>query len=160
MDTEQQKHADLLHPDADKAAMDLPSNVMIVIPVRNMVVFPGLVVPITVGREASVAAAQQAVRSERQVGILLQRNPAESSPGADDLYSVGTASDILRYVTTPDGLHHIVCQGEHRFRVIEFLDDYPFMAARVEHYLDLQDENAEIEARMLQLKQRTAEGRS
>jgi len=135
----------------------LPDDALIIIPVRNMVLFPGMVVPITIGREASVAAAQEVVRTERQVGILLQRQSMVAAPVADDLYSIGTAADILRYVTTPDGSHHIVCQGEHRFRIIEFLDGYPYMVARVERLQDAEDANSEIEARMLQLKQRAAE---
>lgn len=151
------------HEDAGmpEAAIDilpaLPDDALIIIPVRNMVLFPGLVVPITIGREASVAAAQEAVRTERQVGILLQRHPMTAAPDPEDLYKIGTAADILRYVTTPDGSHHIVCQGEYRFRVIEFIDGYPYMVARFEHLQDIESADSEIEARMLQLKQRAIE---
>ena len=136
---------------------ELPEDALILIPVRNLVLFPGLVVPVTIGRESSVAAAQEAVRSERPVGILLQRDPSQANPEIGDLYQIGTSADILRYVTTPDGSHHIVCQGEQRFRVIEFLDGYPFLVARVGRFDELPGETPEIEARMVQLKQRAAE---
>ncbi|MEA5098274.1 MAG: endopeptidase La [Burkholderiaceae bacterium] len=153
MNTEQQNNGNA----TEEKFPELPADALIIIPVRNMVLFPGLVVPVTVGREGSVAAAQEAARSERQIGILLQRDPATASPTASELYPVGTAADILRYVTTPDGSHHIVCQGGQRFRVIEFLSGYPFMAARVERYSEPPFDTTEIEARMVQLKQRTAE---
>ena len=152
MNTKQQKYA----VQADHPA--LPDDALIIIPVRNLVVFPGLVVPVTVGREGSVAAAQEAIRSERQVGILLQRDPETASPTGDELYPIGTAVDILRYVTTPDGAHHVVCQGEQRFRVTEFIEGYPFLAARVERFDEMTGKAPpEIEARMEQLKQRAAE---
>ncbi|MBS1186397.1 MAG: lon2 [Burkholderiaceae bacterium] len=154
MNTEQQNN-DINEMLAGKS--DLPEDALIIIPVRNLVVFPGLVVPVTVGREGSVAAAQEAIRSERQVGILLQRDPETATPAADDLYPIGTAVDILRYVTTPDGAHHVVCQGEQRFRVTEFIDGYPFLAARVERFDEQPGSAPEIEARMVQIKQRAAE---
>ncbi len=148
-------------PDNDNATQEnfpeLPADALIILPVRNMVLFPGLVVPVTVGRASSVAAAQEAARSDRQIGILLQRDPAAASPTPGELYSIGTVADILRYVTTPDGSHHIVCQGEQRFRVVEFLQGYPFMAARIERFADQSVDTPEIEARMVQIRQRTAE---
>ena len=96
-----------------------------------MVLFPGMILPITIGRDNSIAGAQQAVKSERPIGIVLQRNPEIERPGMDDLFPVGTRANVLRYVTTPDGAHHIICQGQQRFRVVELLEGYPFLAARV-----------------------------
>ncbi len=137
---------------------ELPADAIVVIPVRNVVLFPGMVVPIGIGRERSIAAAQEAVRGERQVGIILQRNPETDAPVSDELFPVGTAASILRYVTAPDGSHHIVCQGEQRFRVLEFLDGYPFYVARIERYQEPETEphSSDIEARMVQLKERVA----
>jgi len=137
-----------------RTASDLPQDALIIIPVRSLVLFPGLVMPITVGREGSIAAAQEAARSERQIGVLLQREPDVALPEAKDLYEIGTAGSVLRYITTPDGAHHMICQGEQRFRVLEFLPGFPFLAARVERLSDPQSEQdaQEIEARMLQLK--------
>ena len=136
---------------------ELPQDVLIIIPVRNLVLFPGMVVPVTIGRESSVAAAQEAVRRDSQLGILLQRDPDTASPNQDELYPVGTVASVLRYVTTPSGAHHIVCQGEQRFRITEFIEGYPFLAARVERYNEEEENGIEIEGRMVQLKQRAGE---
>src|SRR5271169_288998 len=97
----------------------LPSDALIIVPVRNTVLFPGLVLPITLGRPKSIAAAQQAVRDQRQVGILLQRDAEVADPTQIDMHSMGTLANIVRYITAPDGTHHLVCQGEQRFQVTE-----------------------------------------
>ena len=100
----------------------MPPDALIIVPVRNTVLFPGLVLPITLGRPKSVAAAQQAVREQRQVGILLQREAAVDDPTAIDMHRMGTLANILRFVTAPDGTHHLVCQGEQRFQIVEYLE--------------------------------------
>ena len=68
---------------------------------RNTVLFPGVVAPITIGRPKSIAAAQQAVREQRPIGILLQRNAEVDDPGPDDLHRVCTVANIVRYITGP-----------------------------------------------------------
>jgi ATP-dependent Lon protease len=130
---------------------------LIILPVRNMVLFPGTVLPVAINRERTVAGAQEAVRTERKVGFLLQRSPETENPGADDLYRVGTLANVLRYVTTHDGTHHIVAQGERRFRVLDFKNDGPFMLARVEYTSDKNATGSEVEARMLNLKRLATE---
>ncbi|MFZ3159323.1 MAG: endopeptidase La [Rhodoferax sp.] len=136
----------------------LPDDAMVIVPVRNMVLFPGMVLPVSIGRERSISAAQYAVKAERPVGILMQRNPEADVPTPDDLATVGTVAVILRYVTTPDGLHHIICQGEQRFRVLAYLDGFDFMVARVERIADVgAEDDREIEARYVQLKARAVE---
>ena len=109
----------------------LPPDAVIIVPVRNTVLFPGLVVPITLGRPKSVAAAQQAVREQRQVGILLQREASVDDPTAIDMHRMGTLANVLRFITAPDGTHHVVCQGEQRFQIVEYLSGWPFLVARV-----------------------------
>ena len=94
-----------------------PTDAFLVVPVRNMVLFPEIVTPMTIGRPRSVAAVQQAVREQRQVVIVLQRDPEVAEPAAGDLHAVGTIANILRYVTAPDGEHHLICQGVQRFRI-------------------------------------------
>ena len=135
----------------------LPDDALIIVPVRNMVLFPGMILPITIGRDNSIAGAQQAVKSERPIGIVLQRNPEIERPGKDDLFPVGTRANVLRYVTTPDGAHHIICQGQQRFRVVELLEGYPFLAARVALIEEPEASGKEIEARFMQLKERALE---
>ena len=143
--------------EATSSAPALPDDALVIVPVRNVVLFPGMILPITIGREISIAGAQQAVKTERPIGILLQRNPENDSPALEDLHPVGTLANILRYVTTPDGTHHIICQGQQRFRVLEPLQGYPFMAARVDRIEEPDVTGKEIEARFMQLKERALE---
>ncbi|MEO7010607.1 MAG: endopeptidase La, partial [Caldimonas sp.] len=135
----------------------LPDDALIVLPVRDFVLFPGTVLPLMVGRENSQTAVQEAIRLERPIGVLLQRNGAAEEPGPDDLHRVGTSATVLRYITTPDGAHHAIAQGLRRFRVAEFLGGYPFTVARVEHFEDPEQVDVEIEGRARALRQRAIE---
>ena len=135
----------------------LPSDALIVLPVRNMVLFPEIVFPITLGRPASMAAAQQAVREQRQVILVLQRDPEKTEPGRNDLHRVGTVANILRYITAPDGPHHIICQGVQRYAITDFVEGHPFLLARGLHIPEPTTEGADIEARFLLLQQQVRE---
>jgi ATP-dependent Lon protease len=135
----------------------LPADALIIVPVRNTVLFPGLVLPITLGRPKSIAAAQQAVRDQRQVGILLQRDAEVSEPAPLDMHRMGTLANIVRYVTGPDGSHHLICQGEQRFQVVEYLNGWPFFVARVLQIPEPEAKSAEVEARFVNLKAQTLE---
>jgi ATP-dependent Lon protease len=135
----------------------LPPDALVIVPVRNLVLFPGLVAPIGIGRERSIAAAQEATRGERPVGVLLQRDAAADVPQPEQLHQIGTVATVVRYVTGQDAKHYIVCQGQQRFRVLEFLDGYPYYAARVQLLPDADEHGAAIEARLMQLKERSAE---
>jgi ATP-dependent Lon protease len=136
---------------------ELPPDAVIILPVRETVLFPGVILPITVGRRASIEAAQRAVREQRQLGILMQRDPEVSEPGALDMHRTGTVANVVRYVTTPDGQHHLVCQGEQRFRVVEFLTGWPFMVARVARLEESDERSPAIEARYLNLQRMAVE---
>jgi len=137
-------------PQAD--AVPIPNDALIIVPVRNTVLFPGVVAPITIARPKSVAAAQQALREQRPIGILLQRNPEAEDPTPDDLYRIGTAANIVRYITAPDETHHLICQGVQRARMLDFLPGTPFPAARVLHIPEPTTTSPEIEARFLNLQ--------
>jgi ATP-dependent Lon protease len=130
---------------------------IIIICVRSIVLFPGVVLPISVGRKRSVDALQETVRRRKPVGILLQKDPEMENPGTGDIYSVGTVAAVLRYVTSKDGGHHIICQGIERFRVVEFTQTEPFLIARVERYEEKDVRTKEIEARFLHLKEQARE---
>jgi ATP-dependent Lon protease len=135
----------------------LPPDAMIIIPVRNMVVFPGVILPITLGRQRSIAAAQQAVREQRPVGILMQRNSETADPVPIDMHRMGTIANVVRYITGPDGTHHLVCQGEQRFQIMEFMGGWPFLVARVLRIPEPVTQSDEIEARMLNLREQAVE---
>ena len=141
----------------EAATRPLPEDAIIILPVRNLVLFPGVVLPITVGRPRSRAAAQEAVRAQRPIGVLLQSKPEVDEPGQDDLHWVGTSANVLRYVTAPDGSHHLICQGERRFRVLQFIEGYPFQVARVQFIEETETVDADIEARAHNLMERALE---
>jgi ATP-dependent Lon protease len=134
-----------------------PADTMIVVPVRQMVLFPEIVFPITIGRPLSVQAAQAAVREQRQVLIVLQKDPSIDEPGPDDLHPVGTVANILRYVTAPDGAHHIICQGVQRVRITEFVPGFPYLVAKGVHLPEPQGTGSDIEARFLLLRNQALE---
>ncbi len=138
-------------------APPLPPDALIIIPVRNLVLFPGHVVPITIGRERSVAAAQQALRDQRQVGILMQRNPEVADPTPSDMHRLGAAANIIRFITGADGANHLICQGDQRFQIIEFITGWPFLVARVLRIPEPDARSPEIEARFLHLKTQATE---
>jgi ATP-dependent Lon protease len=142
---------------ASSNQVGIPDDALIIVPVRNMVLFPGMVAPITVTRAKSIAAAQQALREQRPIGIVLQRNIDVEDPSPDDLYRIGTVANIVRYVTAPDNSHHIICQGMQRARILDYLPGTPFLAARVLHVPEPTTSSPETEARFLNLQRQAIE---
>jgi ATP-dependent Lon protease len=151
------------HPSTSSSApteadsVGIPNDALILIPVRNTVLFPGVVAPITIARPKSIAAAQQALREQRPVGILLQRNTEVDDPGPDDLYRICTVANIVRYITGQDDSHHVICQGVQRARILDFLPGTPFLTARVLHIPEPTPSSPEIEARFINLKRQAIE---
>ena len=130
----------------------LPPDALIIVPVRGMVLFPATVLPITLGRPRSVLAAQRAVKEQKPVGIVMQRNAEVADPLPIDLHRMGTVANIVRYITAPDGTNHLICQGEQRFRVLDYLTGWPFFVARTERIAEPTPTSDEIEARFLHLR--------
>jgi ATP-dependent Lon protease len=143
--------------DRAAGAPPLPSDALVIVPVRNFVLFPGVVMPVSIGRARSVAAAQQAIREQRPIGILMQRDPATEDPRPLDLHRMGTVANVARYITAPDGGHHLICQGDQRFQIIEFLDGWPFLVARVLRLPEPSPSGPEVEARFLHLQGQAVE---
>jgi ATP-dependent Lon protease len=138
----------------------LPADATPIVPIRNVALFPGVVMPISLGRELSIAAAQEAVRTGHKIALLAQRDASTEKPGAADLYQIGVLATVIRYVTTPEGAHHLVCQGESRFRVVDMVRETPFLAARIEQIPEPTNTSPEIEARAAFLKERATEALS
>lgn len=136
----------------DKEASQSPiaEDVLIILPVKDFVLFPGVVLPITVSGDKALAAAQEAVRTQRRVGLLLQ---AEN----DEMHRVGTAASIVRFITTADGTHHLIAQGEERFTVLDYVSREPFLVARIESHKEAALFDRDIEARGVTLRERAAE---
>jgi len=155
--TDTTEHVASAADDAQASARALPEDVLILVPMRNTVLFPGVVMPVTLGREQSIAAAQEAVRSERPIGLLLQRDESVETPGADDLHRTGTVANVLRYVTGADGTHHLICRGERRFRIVDFLEGFPFLVARIDYIDEPSTFTKEEEARALVLRKKAVE---
>jgi ATP-dependent Lon protease len=135
----------------------VPEDVLIIIPVRDLVLFPGVVLPVAISGKRALAAAQEAVRTQRRVGLLLQKDAAVEDPDADGLHPVGTAASIVRFVTAADGTHHLICQGEQRFTVLDTVARDPFFVARIEPHREVTVLDREVEARGLNLREKAME---
>ena len=134
------------------AAPAVADDPLIVVPVRNTVLFPGTVFPVALGHDRAVAAAQAAVREERPIGLLMQRDPTQQDPEASGLHRIGTVCNILRYLSAPDGTHHAVLQGVQRFQVRSFLHERPYLTAEVGRMEDPDRQGPAIEATRLHLQ--------
>jgi ATP-dependent Lon protease len=145
------------HTATETTSAAIPADALIIVPVRNTVLFPGVVAPISIARPKSIAAAQQALREQRPIGILLQRNVEVDDPGPEELYRICTVANIVRYITGPDETHHIICQGVQRARILDYLPGTPFPAARVLHIPEPTTSSPEIEARFLNLQKQAIE---
>jgi ATP-dependent Lon protease len=130
---------------------------LILIPMRDVVLFPGMAIPITIGREQSLAAAQEAVKTGKKIGLVLQNQAEVDTPDGSNLHSIGTVANIVRYVTTSSGTHHLVVQGEERFRVLDYVEGLPYLAAHVEMIPEAEDDDSEIKARMRHLQEKAIE---
>jgi ATP-dependent Lon protease len=130
----------------------LPPDALIIVPVRGMVLYPGVVLPVTLNRPRSVLAAQRAVKEQRPIGVIMQRSAAVEDPLPVDLHRIGTVANIVRYITAPDGTNHLICQGDRRFRVLDYLTGWPFFVAKTERIPEPTPSSDEIEARFVHLK--------
>ncbi len=132
-------------------------DVLIVVPVRDMVLFPGVVLPVAITGARALAAAQEAVRTQRRIGLLLQTDSSVDNPDGGGLHAVGTTASIVRFVTAPDGSHHLICQGETRFTVLDYVSSEPFLVARIAAHREGVAAGREIEARGLNLREKALE---
>ncbi len=135
----------------------MPADVFPIVPMRNVVLFPHVLLPITVGREKSIGAVLQAAQAKGLVGIVLQKDPLADDPDRRALCDIGTLSSIVRVVSSADGLRHAVCQGLQRFRLLELVPGYPFMAARIQRIDEAPVPSTEAEALGMQLRERAVE---
>ncbi len=115
--------------DQDKN-MVIPEEIPI-LPLRNTVLFPGVVLPITVGRDKSIKAVQEAYKLDKLIGVIAQKDTNVENPEATDLCSVGTVAKIIKLIKMPDGGTTIIIQGKKRFELLEITSDDPFFKARI-----------------------------
>jgi len=114
-------------------AEDVPE-ILPILPLRNTVLFPGVVIPITVGRDKSIALIREYYKTTRIIGVVAQKDASIEDPEFEDLNEVGTVAQIIKILQMPDGSTTAIIQGKRRFRVTELIQSEPFIKARVEAY--------------------------
>ena len=127
----------LIAPDDDegKSGDPLP-DVLPILPIRNTVLYPGVVIPITVGRQKSIRLVKNSYRGDRIIGVVAQKTNKKEEPRFDDIYNVGTVARIVKMLVLPDGNTTIIIQGKQRFDIIERVEEEPFMTAKVKYLED------------------------
>jgi len=120
----------------EKIVHDVPDNHLPVLALRDVVVFPHMVIPLFVGRKRSIEALEVAMRTNKKVLLLAQRDPAEEDPTSDGLYTVGTAAVILQLLKLPDGTIKLLVEGERRASVVSYLQHDPYFNVEVEFIQD------------------------
>jgi ATP-dependent Lon protease len=140
-------------PSETKPGASLFADTLAILPLRNSVLFPHTVMPLTLGRPASLQAVEEAVRQQRPIGILVQKDPAVEIPQIKDLYEIGTTAEVLRMSPSRDSQRKLIVQGRQRFRIIEFLQTDPFLVARTVLLEESAPRTKEFEARVLHLRE-------
>lgn len=103
-----------------------------ILPLRNTVLFPGVVLPITVGRDKSIKAINEAYKTDKLIGVVAQKNSDIEDPVPDDLLTIGTVARIIKLIKMPDGGTTVIIQGKRRIKIQEFTSEDPYFKARVE----------------------------
>ncbi|PCI94754.1 MAG: endopeptidase La [Flavobacteriales bacterium] len=129
----------LLSPDDEEQinAEETPDELPI-LPLRNTVLFPGVVIPITVGRDKSIKLIQEAYRGDKTLGVVSQKNDEVEDPTEEDLNAIGTIAHILKMLKMPDGNITVIIQGKKRFKTKEFTQKEPYLRAKIEAFNQLQ----------------------
>ena len=104
---------------------------MPILPIRNTVLFPGVVIPITVGRQKSIKLVKKAYKGDKTIGVIAQKNSNSDEPTDKDLYKVGTVARILKLLVLPDGNTTIIIQGRSKFKMLGLIKESPFMVAEI-----------------------------
>ena len=117
-----------------------------VLPLRDIVVFPHMIVPLFVGREKSVRALEDVMKDDKQILLIAQRNAADDDPSSDDIYEVGTISTVLQLLKLPDGTVKVLVEGVARARVIRFSENDEFFEVYADVMSEKESEEEEIEA--------------
>lgn len=119
-----------------------------ILPLRNNVLFPGVVIPITVGRDKSIRLIREANRGNKTIGVVSQKNQEEESPEFEDLHKIGTVAQIVRLLKMPDGTSTVIIQGKRRFEMKELVQSEPYLRANVtmleEQRIDPKDKEMDV----------------
>ncbi len=129
---------------------DLP-----ILPLRNNVLFPGVLIPITVGRDKSLRLLQEANKGQKIIGVVSQKDQEKENPEFNDLHSIGTVAQIVRLLKMPDGTSTVILQGKRRFEITEPYQTEPFMRAKVRFLSDVKTKLTAKAAKELDLMNRS-----
>ena len=117
-----------------------------VLPLRDIVVFPHMIVPLFVGREKSVRALEDVMKDDKQILLVAQKNASQDDPTTDDIHSVGTIGTVLQLLKLPDGTVKVLVEGGARARIVEFFDNEEFFQARAQQIAGDEGDPQEVEA--------------
>lgn len=123
---------------AEKTPAELP-----ILPLRNTVLFPGVVIPITVGRDRSIRLIQDVYRGTKTLGVVGQKDGQIEEPNAEDLNRVGTIATIIRMLRMPDGSTTAIIQGKKRFEILKMAKTDPYFTASVKEFAELRPEKTD-----------------
>src|ERR1044071_4190311 len=137
----------------NRPRLSIPEGAMVILPLRNTVLFPSTIMPLMVGRPTSLQVVEEAVRQQTPVGFIAQRDPQVETPRPEDLFPIGTAADILRMFSLPDGQRQVIIQGRQRFETTEYISTDPYLIARVTLIEEQVPTSKSFEARILNLRQ-------
>jgi ATP-dependent Lon protease len=128
-----------------------------ILPLKNTVLFPGVVVPITVGRDRSLRLVKDAYAADKIIGVVTQKEMNIEEPGYEDLHRIGTVAQILKLIKMPDGTRSIVIQGKSLFQIEEFTEEQPYFKATTVSYPKQMDiEGVELDASVRNIKETAA----
>lgn len=130
-----------------------------ILPLRNTVLFPGVVIPITAGRDASIQLIKDANKGDKVIGVVAQRNEDEEDPTLKDIHTTGVVAQILRVLKMPDGNTTIIIQGKKRFEIEAIIQDKPYLKATVKEAIEDKevDDEKEFEAIIESIKEQALE---
>ena len=127
----------LTNEDEEQMNNEQMPEIVSVLPLRNTVLFPGVVIPITVGRDKSIKLIKDAYASDRIIGVVSQKDVSVEDPKLSDLNNIGTIAQILRMLRMPDGNTTVIIQGKRRFEIGDVVQDEPYLKAKVEAFSDV-----------------------
>ena len=134
-----------LGPDASIALPDIPHEIPI-LPVRNVVVFPGTVVPLTVAREKSKRLIDSVLAGNKLLGVFTQRRDDVEDPGINDVYRVGTIAQVLKLLRMPDGSNSLLVHGVVRAGLLDFVSTEPYWTATINPHVDASTPSMQLDA--------------
>src|SRR5436190_13637370 len=112
--------------DEDNMRNEKVPDILPILPLRNTVLFPGVVIPITVGRDKSIQLIKDYYKGDKTIGVVAQKSDDTEEPSGDDLYKVGTVAHIIKMLRMPDGNTTIIIQGKKRFQILEYVQSDPY----------------------------------